>query len=173
MKRIVFIFALVLGIYCNAQMNMIFNQVKINNVVSYFSEDMPAVHYDPNVEISCDIVNYGNSIILTPNTADYYLSFKLDNKDYQIYLSILISNMFLIDTITLNTNDTLKIEIGGESFLSGLERPKNAKLTPIYFEDRIDYSNVIYNILPTLRFIYKQNDLELVSDTPKRIILNK
>ncbi len=170
MKKIASI--LFLGLfYCltsNAQINLVFDELQIEQVVyihtakEYYDSitenhvrvilcteyDEPMFVFNLTVENNTD-----KDFVFDTSDYSFYATFEVNNKPCKVMITVCF---FKHDNI-IPPFSKQKLRLSSLHFLSLVrESETNERIELPYtkLEDRNDYSNIIYSILPTLRMVY-------------------
>jgi len=188
MRKIICIllFTIFNSVVSTAQVNLILDTLKIDRIIYYNSLDKydsitgDSIHIrlyseyeEPSFAFKCTIKNNTEkNLIMTPLDSEWGAYFEVDGAKYMAL-------------ITLHPNDTIVIRPFYSKeidflfapdlfcYTRELESKEKHNLLPIQMKDKTDYSNIIYKMLSSFRLIYKQKEIELISDTPNVIILSK
>lgn len=183
------IFILFFGLFCcfisNAQIKLVFDELRIAPLIYIHTAKE---YYDSitesyiEVQLNCEHEEplFGFEFTIENNTDKYFL---LDTSDYDVFATFEVNNKqckawvywFNQNKIITPFSKVKASLIAPHLFNYIREDETNKRIELPYnkLKDRNDYSNIIYSILPTFRMVYKEKDLELISDSPNRVIITK
>ena len=156
-RKFALILILVSHLYLlDAQTSLIINKLYVSHydmkyiVVKYREDDEDGPH------IGVDFVIKNNSksdtVELVPSKSDIYIEFKYRGNTYNKEISPLFH--VSMKSVKLSPQDSCSLSFGVPIFLGTLIL-KNRKQ---------NYTKELLEILPTIKIVYKQKDLKLISD---------
>ena len=186
MKKVICIFLLTMFncFISTAQISLTLDTLEISQIIYFHTAKQ---YYDDITEDSITIrliseyekpmfkfvatINNNSEKEFVLTTAECYALFEKDDKGYIAYIDIPI-----YDTLIIKSYESKQLHMiapGLFNYVRDKENKNKVELMPICLGNKNDYSEVVYKILSNFNLMYKQENIEIISDTPNVVILKK
>lgn len=165
MRICIVLFVIILsGIKCVSQnLSIYIDSLEVYNLKRDISEsDETLVMHEngPYIIMRIAIENKASeTLVLNPENASYFLTFRLDGVKYTKELFPLAFMDY--SEVDVNSGELLRFEVHDELFQG----------TPIYSVTKSDYYREMLKVLPTMNFIYKQRGLKKSTCEIRNVII--
>jgi len=155
----------------NAQIEFYIDTLEISNYKRDIKDEYKDGHYDeyyygmiqgPYVVFNCVFINNtADTVSLNLYSGEYFASYKYNDINYKYEMKD--DFRMLIDPLPLMPYDSAEITISNYIF-------QYNDMNPYLNVEKHDFLPDLQKVLPTLKLIYKEKDLELISERINKIV---